>query len=205
MRVIVRMKSGSPAQRGASIDIQRQRGSALVTGLVFLVVIMMLGLSASSSSIQQEMGMRNNRDQAVALEAADAALRAGETWLRTNEGPLPLDYGPQYGNAMVYPQGFCLPVPAVPPLPAKKSCVEAGAKFWNDNGQPLGGAGTDPTPLLKVVAEQPRYIIELFYICPTCESSEVPPRGRTRYYQITARGIGISSQTDRIVQSVYRY
>ena len=179
----------------ASFDINAQRGSALITGLVFLVAIMMLGLSASSSSIQQEMGMRNIRDQALALEAADAALRAGETWLRTNSGPLTMDYGPRHGSAVVQPEGFC--------APTNKNCAEAGAAFWEGNGRSLGKKGVDPTPMLSLVADQPSYIIELL-LCPSKACAE-PPHAQTRYYRITARGVGLSAKTEHIVQSVYRY
>lgn len=188
----------NPNQRvpvASRIDINAQRGSALITGLVFLVAIMMLGLSASSSSIQQEMGMRSIRDQALALEAADAALRAGETWLRTNGGPLTIDYGPRYGSAVIRSEGFC--------APTNKNCAEAGETFWKGNGQSLGKKDADPTPMLSLVAEQPSYIIELL-LCPGKACTE-PPHAQTRYYKITARGVGLSAKTERIVQSVYRY
>jgi len=173
--------------------MRSQHGSALVTGLIFLVAIIMLGLSASSSSIQQEMGMRNIRDQAIALEAADAALRAGETWLRTNSGKLTADYGPLNGSAMVRSEGYC--------DPAQNNCTDAGASFWSKNGQPIGG--TDPTPVLNLVADQPSYIIELI-LCPNKDCVGLPS-GQTRYYRITARGVGLSANTERIVQSIYRY
>lgn len=179
--------------------VNMQRGSALVTGLVFLVAIMMLGLSASSGSIQQEMGIRSIRDQAVALEAADAALRAGETWLRTNSGPLSVNFGPRFGSVLVQADGFC--------AATNNDCVAANANFWNDNGQPLGQKGksgiVDPTPVLNLVADQPRYIIELL-LCPNPPCTG-PPNSQTRYYRITARGVGLSAKTERIVQSVYRY
>lgn len=167
---------------------QRQRGSALVTGLVFLVAIIMLGLSASSSSIRQEMGIRSLRDQAVALEAADAALRAGETYLRTV---------PCQTSLMIVQQiGFC----------DGTKCTEAGANFWTDKtktySQELGVL--DKMPLLPVVIAQPRYIIEQFP-----GGKELSGYGGfcsqpRRYYRITARGVGLSANTDRIVQSIYR-
>lgn len=177
-----------------------QSGSALVTGLVFLVVIIMLGLSASSGSIQQEMGVRNVRDQNIAMEAADAALRAAETWLRNNGGPLTVAYSPVYGSSLVKEIGFCNGTATT------DSCAEAGSAFWNNDSNAVKLGGTvDPTPDLKLVDEQPRYIIELFYICPTCEALGTPINKRTRYYRITARGVGMNKKTYRTVQSIYRY
>lgn len=190
----MRMMHHQLGKTGSGIIILQQSGSALVTGLVFLVAIIMLGLSASTSSIQQEMGMRSIRDLAMALDAADAALRAGETFLRTNGGPLTADYGPLNGSAVVRAEGFC--------APAISNCANAGASFWNSTGQPL--AATDPTPALKQVADQPRYIIELL-LCPSGGCNGVAPSGQTRYYRITARGVGLNAKTERIVQSIYRY
>ena len=177
----------------AGLHIESQQGSALVTGLVFLVAIIMLGLSASSSSIQQEMGMRSIRDQALALEAADTALRAGETFLRTNSGPLTISYGPLAGSAVVRTEDFC--------APANNNCTKAGESFWNKTGQQIGGA--DTTPGLDLVAAQPHYIIELL-LCPNKDCVGAPS-GQTRYYRITARGVGTNVKTERIVQSIYRY
>lgn len=171
-----------------------QRGSALVTGLVFLVVIIMLGLSASNSSIQQELGVRNIRDQNIAMEAADAALRAGETWLSTKGALLPTELDPVDGNPVVKKWGFC---DTVTP---SKSCADADAGFWETNGELMwfgvdGGATSD----LSLVEEQPRFIIEFLEPCATCNGYHV------KYYRITARGVGMNKNTYRIVQSIYRY
>ncbi len=172
---------------------QHQRGSALVTGLVFLVAIIMLGLSASSSSIRQEMGIRSLRDQAVALEAADAALRAGETYLRT--------VSCQTSLAIVQPVGFCDGNNA-----STLNCNEAGANFWTDTtqtySQELGVL--DRMPLLPVVIAQPRYIIEKFPGGEVLSGYGGFCSQSLRYYRITARGVGLSANTDRIVQSIYR-
>jgi len=160
-----------------------ERGSALVTGLIFLVAIIMLGLSASSSSIQQEMGVRNLRDQAVALEAADAALRAGETYLRS--------VSCQVSRAIVQAPGFC--------NLANQNCIDTD---WGKNGTQLGTL--DGTTALPNVYEQPRYIIEEFPGGGSLSGGGLCSQS-TRYYRITARGIGLSAKTDHVVQSIYRY
>jgi type IV pilus assembly protein PilX len=171
----------------AGIGNKSQRGSALVTGLIFLVVIIMLGLSASSSSIQQEMGVRNIRDQAVALEAAFAALRAGETYLRT--------VSCQKSLPIVQGKGFC------------DNCVDADKSFWEGKdatySQLLGVL--DNTTALPGVYEQPRYIIEEFPGGESLSGYGGFCNQATRYYRITARGVGLSAKTDRIVQSIYRF
>ena len=59
----------------------RQRGSALVVALVFLLLMTMLGISAMQGSNMQERMAGNLRDRNMAFQAAEAALRGGETWL----------------------------------------------------------------------------------------------------------------------------
>ncbi len=177
----------------------RQRGSALVMGLVFLVILTLLGLSASGSSIQQELMSRNLRDQSLALEAADAALRAGETWLRTNGGPRPIALDPLTGSAFVKPAGFCDAV--------NSNCPYVGTSFWNNpaNAEPLGGArdGQNVLPTLAA-GNQPRYVVEFLYDCRVCVLGQ-PNQNPPRYYRITARGTGLNANTTRVVQSIYLF
>ena len=61
----------------------RSRGFVLVTSLIFLVIITMLTLSAMNSSTLQERMASNQREKSRARQAADAALREGETILRS--------------------------------------------------------------------------------------------------------------------------
>ncbi|MFD2192193.1 pilus assembly PilX family protein [Pistricoccus aurantiacus] len=55
-----------------------QAGAALVVGLIFLMLMTMLGLSAMQSTVLQERMAGNLRDHEMAFQAAEAALRKGE-------------------------------------------------------------------------------------------------------------------------------
>jgi len=59
----------------------RQRGSALAIALIFLLLMTLLGVSAMRGSNLQERMAGNQRDRNMAFQSAEAALRAGETWL----------------------------------------------------------------------------------------------------------------------------
>jgi type IV pilus assembly protein PilX len=59
----------------------RERGSALAIALIFLLLMTLLGVSAMRSSNMQERMAGNLRDRNMAFQSAEAALRAGETWL----------------------------------------------------------------------------------------------------------------------------
>lgn len=62
---------------------QMQRGSALIICLVVLLAMTFIGMAGMRNSVLQERIVGAARDQAVAFEAAEAALRLGE---KTAEG-----------------------------------------------------------------------------------------------------------------------
>jgi type IV pilus assembly protein PilX len=55
-----------------------QRGGALITGLIMLVALTMLGITALQSASLEERMSGNSRDRNLALQAAEAALRDAE-------------------------------------------------------------------------------------------------------------------------------
>jgi type IV pilus assembly protein PilX len=56
----------------------RQRGTALVVGLLLLLVLTVLGMSASNTSVMQERMAGAMRDRDMAFQAAESALRDAE-------------------------------------------------------------------------------------------------------------------------------
>ena len=59
----------------------RQTGAVLVVSLLILLVMTVLGVAAMGTTTLQERMANNNRQQQVAFQAAEAALRAAETYL----------------------------------------------------------------------------------------------------------------------------
>ena len=62
----------------------RQRGVALIVGLIILVVLAMLGVSAYSVATLDERLAGNARDHARAMDAAQMMLRACEAYIEQN-------------------------------------------------------------------------------------------------------------------------
>ena len=60
------------------------RGIALIVGLVILAVLSLIGIAAFSITTQEERMAGNSRDRIVAFEAAEAALRGCESFLKAN-------------------------------------------------------------------------------------------------------------------------
>ena len=55
-----------------------EAGFSLVVSLMMLIVIIILGISASQMAINEERGSRNDRDRQIAFQAAEAALKDAE-------------------------------------------------------------------------------------------------------------------------------
>lgn len=168
----------------------RQGGAALITGLVFLVILTLLGFSASRGVIMQELIARNFRDQDLALQAAEAALKDAEACIRLNGTRLQV-------------QANCMSAGAsVPNNPySQTQAGDPTSATWVNNATPYG-TGTSASALTLpsgALAQAPQYIIA---VAATTQCLTCSPAQRTAY-QITALGTGINSNTRKILQSVY--
>lgn len=73
------MKTRSDPDAGSGMGIpSRQSGIALIVSLLLLIVITLVGLAAIHGTITQQQMAANFYDRQVALQSAEAALRAGE-------------------------------------------------------------------------------------------------------------------------------
>ena len=77
-----------------------QRGMVLVISLLMLLVLTLIGLAATRSTTLEQRMTINQNDQEVAFEAAEAALRDGESTL---SGASSLNFASNAGGA--YTQG----------------------------------------------------------------------------------------------------
>lgn len=57
---------------------RKQEGSALIIGLILMLVMTMLGITAMQTTSLEERMAGNMRDRNLAVQAAEMALRAGE-------------------------------------------------------------------------------------------------------------------------------
>ena len=66
-----------------------QRGAALITSLLMLLVLTILALTAMETTVMEEKMSSNSRQKQIAQQAAESALRAGELFLANNINTLP--------------------------------------------------------------------------------------------------------------------
>ncbi len=64
-----------------SLHPSHQHGAALLTALVFLVILTLLGIGVYSTTTSEEKMARNFRDKEIALQAAEAALNEAKIWI----------------------------------------------------------------------------------------------------------------------------
>lgn len=163
----------------------RQRGATLIISLLVLTLMTLIGVTAMQSRILEEKMAGNLQEQQRAFQAAEAALRAGET--RLTQEPLP-DFDGDNG---------LLPAPAAGELPY----WQREANWWRDHAASFPGALPD-------VAEPPRYVIEELPADPAASDSlalGVPAsRSATSFFRITARGVGGTEAAVVLLQTTYR-
>jgi type IV pilus assembly protein PilX len=180
----------------------RQRGSALIFALVFLLVMTVIGVTGMQGTTQQEKMAGNMRNRNLAFQAAEAALRAGEMYVDP-----------------VIKAGVCnRPAPAAFDgtkglLQPQTTGGDDGA-FWmtwdweniSCPNSPTDTSCPDDGTTLAEVAEQPRYVIEdissLDPVCSACYAGTPPG---CYCYRITARGVGGTTDAIVILQSTYQW
>lgn len=67
----------------------KQRGAALVVVLMLLLIVTLLGLASMRGAILQERMAGATFGRSLAFQAAEAALREGETWVAANKPVAP--------------------------------------------------------------------------------------------------------------------
>lgn len=169
-----------------------QRGSALIMGLIMLLVVTMMGLTAMQSTTQQERMAGNLRDRNIAFQAAEAALRRGEEALMNRcintfdgDGAYELEANTDAEKAFV---------------------SEAGTVSWNDANSYLFDAFNadcaSPAKNVELVQSSaaPRYFVERQ---PAVGPLEVGPK-TIEVFKVTSRGVGGSDTAVVVLQSSFK-
>jgi type IV pilus assembly protein PilX len=165
-----------------------ERGAVLVVGLVFLLLMTLIGVTAFAVATQEERMAGNTRDRLRAFEAAEQALRECERHLG---GPLP----PVFSADGSADRGM-YEAPDVDRSPPERQKWETIA--WD----------SEPTRQLDgvdEVAEQPRCIVQRLTGARSSDASlraeAAPAPGLA--YQVTGRGVGASRGTVVVLQSTF--
>lgn len=160
-----------------------ERGAALIVALVMLLVMTVLGVSAARNTNLQERMAGNLRDNNLAFQSAERALREGEAFLQS--ATIPAFTG---ANGLLLMQDG-----------AGQASFWSNDAWWVANGRTVTAISGD------LVARPPLYVIEEL---PAIEEEggslvfgALPDIG---FYRITAQAQGGTPDAVTILQSTYR-
>jgi type IV pilus assembly protein PilX len=171
-------------------SIKKERGAILVTAMLLLLVLTIIGISASQMTRMQERMAGNLRDQNLAFQGSEAGLRDGETMIRT----------------LVARPDTCVTAPCsfwtrgtLENIPAEDQ------DWWDDNADELeadGDRGTVTHDMTELESD-PQFVVEsLGFVSDSLTVGHAPPEGRD-FFQVTGRSTGGSGAAVNVLRSTY--
>ncbi|WP_411728113.1 PilX N-terminal domain-containing pilus assembly protein [Methyloglobulus sp.] len=179
-------------------SLTQQSGAVLAIGLFMLLLLTLIGITGSQVTTLEEKMAGNSRDQNVAFQSAEGALRAGEADIANRWDGIPPNDG--IGDGSI--QQFCGVPAAIPGLfssvagclnPAPADNTLAVAATWTNANSILYDDGSG-----VAVANQPRYFINYISAYNPLAATVVPIS-----FMVTARGVGGQAGTQVILRSYY--
>lgn len=171
----------------------REQGVALIMSLVMLLILTILGISSVQTTSMQERMTLNARDNDLAFQAAESAVREAENYLSTNTSLLPFQDANTDGRYDAPDNG----------------AVDMSAFDWATAGNNDRGFKTVATTL-DGVADQPKYIIEWVKTVVSEEDTlnlnnigQDTGSGRTQMFRVTAYGTGGTDTAHVMIQTTY--
>ena len=171
-----------------------QRGVALFVGLMVLIVALLLGITATRSSIMQERMAGNFKDTSLAFQAAEAGARWSTAWLQSrNSASQPFPCG-----------GGCTSADRVwnvgqyPAEPGPGDSIWTGARTYGLN--PTDDLAVDPAQSFPMVITQPQYIMEQQYFAR--DDLAGPSYLGVAYYRVTSLGKGSRDSSAAIIKTL---
>lgn len=185
----------------------RQRGVALVTSLIILLLLTLISVTAMQSTTLEEKMAGNQRDEYLAFQAAEVALRAGESYLQgASVGPFVADTDATHlalSATGLYQPTLCT----------------TGERWQQTNLWTANGSRAYAGDALAGVTETPRYIVEDLSSYTRCTNAGVctnvplpkTPGGSKKFgvvpdtgrFRVTARGVGGTTSSAVLLQSYY--
>lgn len=170
-----------PATQAFLISRDHQAGVALITGLIFMVVLTLLALAAMRTTTLEERMSGNARDRDLAFQSAEAALRAGEQIL----------------------QGATLPAFALGTSYTPRIAAGTLSTYWQNTHPWTTESVTAWQP--EGTSAAPQYVIEEMGVSGGGSGGGlgIGALSDGGVYRVTARGVGRSENTVVILQAVY--
>jgi type IV pilus assembly protein PilX len=180
-----------------------QRGVALFVGLMVLIVALLLGITATNSSIMQERMAGNFKDTSLAFQAAEAGSRWSTAWLQSRNSasqPFPCGSGCT-STSQVWSIG------QYPAEPGPGDSLWGSDTAWTYGFDPTSTpeVAVDPVQsfggvLDPMVFSQPKYIMEQQYFARD-DLAGASFMG-VAYYRVTSLGKGSRDSSAAIIKTL---
>lgn len=162
--------------------LRTQHGAALITGLIFMVVLTLISMAALRGTLLEEKMAGNARDIDLAFQSAETALRAGEAVL--NQATLPA-----FAATGAY---------------LTASGTRGSSVYWIQTHS-WSTHSTLVSTVPAGVYEAPRFVIEQMpSVAGAGGSLKAGPLAESGVYRVTARGTGGTPNTRIYLQETYR-
>jgi type IV pilus assembly protein PilX len=181
----------------------RQRGTALVTSLLLLLILTVIGVTAMQVTRMQERMAGNTRDLNLAFQGAEAALRNGEDMIAAQAlAPAP--------SAGVCTTTSCASGVWDANASAVANPEARNDTWWADTTKTLQYEtdGDRTGTLSQDIAElkhDPSFVVEYMAEVPdtySVGSGDGPPSSRF-FYQVSAGSPGATTSATTVLQSTY--
>lgn len=172
--------------------VRREHGLVLVVGLVILLILTLISVTAMRGTSLEEHMAGNMQFRNQAFQLAEAALREGELQIRN--GP------PAPGT-----NGYCSQPLDPPPDPANPRWIT----FYGVGVSPPTSSAGECKPVCASfgcsdgTSDGASYLIEKTIAAPTNLNNPANAQSNV-YYRITAEGVGRDGKTVAVLQSTYK-
>lgn len=156
-------------------SVRRQRGVALFVGLIMLLLMSLIGVTAMQVTLLQERMAGNFKVRHDGFEAGETVLAAGRDSVRSNAASYGLN---------CYTSGTCVTLVTDP------NTSDANQAPW--------------IPWLTAEPTLPVASIKTLMYCPSCASASLPPTSAAlHYYSVAAIGQDPSGDAKTALQGIY--
>lgn len=160
-----------------SLHPSQQHGAALLTALIFLVILTLLGIGVYSTTTSEEKMARNFRDKEIALQAAEAALNEAKIWITasyntSSTAPSPLPQPLTTDNCPSSMNGFICEPSGITDYKSY-DLFASGANYVAANSNTKVPSSISPG--IVGLSAQPRYLVVLEKDSSMCGPSSATP------------------------------
>lgn len=174
--------------------LPKQRGAALIMGLLVLMVMILLVITATNSTLMQNRMAGNFRDVSLGFQASEAASRWSMSWLLSLDElarPFPCASACN-STSRVWHAG------QYPGEPSHKDSFWATARSYGID--PSDDSAVSPAQSIPLVIAQPRFIMEQVYFAR--DDLAGPPQVGVAYYRVSSLGYAATSTSHAVLAAV---